>query len=128
MFEAVQAGGETRRWLDTHTPVTLRAYFNIWSEWCSDFEDENHDLFLEEGEYTFGLSAADASAHADAVAAEVVDAQYRKEQARLLHFILVMRTFIPTYYDKHPEEAFQNVPYPGAYFSDKLHDNAFISK
>jgi len=53
--------------------------------------------------------------------------EYREEQAKLLHFNIVMHTYIPTYYDVHPVPEFRNYRHTDAYFSDKHHDNAFHS-
>ena len=97
---------ESKEELDTLRPVTLRAYFNTWAQWQEGYATGDLAAFEEDLE----PFSSDARALVQAITeAEEEDYTfYREEQAKLLHFNIVMHTCIPIYFDRHPRAQFQN--------------------
>lgn len=106
-------------------PVTLRVFFNFWARRQHRFSWTNKAHLEQELEPFSTNAEALAQAEIDAKQDEYDD--YLAEQAKLLHFNIVMHTYIPVYYDPHPVEPFADLPDEDAFLVEEHQNNFFHS-
>lgn len=106
-------------------PFTLRAYFNVWVRRMRRFAEYERRVLADE--LLPFSSNVEALADAEVETKKYLHTVYRAEQEKLLHFNIVMHTFIPTYDDRHPRKQFATYHLAGVYLSDKHHSNPFHS-
>jgi NADH:ubiquinone oxidoreductase subunit 6 (subunit J) len=112
--------------LPSTRPFTFRAYFNFWAK-----KTENKDS-LERCKLATDLepyaSEVEALAAVDAERRAEENEHYHKERAKLLHYNLVMYTYIPKYYVPHDTGRFCRYRWPEVFLAEQHQENYFHSK
>ena len=87
---------------------------------------ETNKAHLEQELEPFSTSV-EALAQAEIDAKEDEYADYLSEQAKLLHFNIVVHTYTPVYYEPHPHEVLGALPDADVFLVEEHHNNVFHS-